>query len=164
MMEVWWWRWWKKKADRFQGCWRDRICRTWWLIRYVVDDVKRMCQRWLLGIWFRKQDEWGMLFFETRNRKEGTVSGKMPWPYWVSVTWTGDAYMKWAGVTWILRGVRNSESEVTQLCPTLCNPMDCSIPGSSVHGILQARVLEWVAISFSRGSSQPRDWTRVFHI
>ena len=40
-----------------------------------------------------------------------------------------------------------------QLCPTLCNPVDCSPPGSSVHGILQARVLEWVAISFSRGSS-----------
>ena len=53
------------------------------------------------------------------------------------------------------------ESEVTQSCPTLCNPMDCSPPGSSVHGILQARILEWVAISFSRGSSQPRDWTLV---
>ena len=44
-----------------------------------------------------------------------------------------------------------SESEVTQSCPTLCDPVDCSPPGSSVHGILQARVLEWVAISFSRG-------------
>ena len=46
----------------------------------------------------------------------------------------------------------------------LCNPMDCSLPCSSVHGILQARILEWAAISFSRGSSQPRDWTRVSHI
>ena len=43
-----------------------------------------------------------------------------------------------------------------QLCPTLCNATDCSPPGSSVDGILQARVLEWVAISFSRGSSRPR--------
>ena len=42
---------------------------------------------------------------------------------------------------------------VDQLCPTLCDPMDCSPPGFSVHGILQARILEWVAISFSRGSS-----------
>ena len=50
-----------------------------------------------------------------------------------------------------------SESEVAQSCLTLCDPMDCSPPGSSVHGILQARILEWVAISFSRGSSQPRD-------
>ena len=52
---------------------------------------------------------------------------------------------------------RETESEVAQSCPTLCNPMDCSLPGSSLHGILQARVLEWVAIAFSRGSSRPRD-------
>ena len=48
-----------------------------------------------------------------------------------------------------------------QLCPTLCNPMDCHPPGSSVHGISQARILEWVAISSSRGSSQPRDGTHI---
>ena len=52
---------------------------------------------------------------------------------------------------------------VTQLCPTLPSPMDYSLPGSSVHGIFWARVLEWVAISFSRGSSQPRDRTQVSH-
>ena len=50
---------------------------------------------------------------------------------------------------------------VSQLCPTLCNPMDCSPLGSSGHGILQARILEWIDISFSRGSSQPRDWTHI---
>ena len=44
-----------------------------------------------------------------------------------------------------------NESEVAQSCPTLCDPKDCSPPSSSVHGILQARILEWVAISFSRG-------------
>ena len=48
-----------------------------------------------------------------------------------------------------------------QLCPTLCNPMDCCMPGCSVHGILLARILEWVAMPFSRGSSWPRDWTWV---
>ena len=53
---------------------------------------------------------------------------------------------------------------VTQLCPTLHNPMDCSPPGSSVHGIPQARILQWVAIPFSRGSSRPRDQTQVSHI
>ena len=57
-----------------------------------------------------------------------------------------------------------NESEVAQSCPTLSDHMDCSPPGSSIHGILQARVLEWVAISFSRGSSQPRDRTRVSYI
>ena len=46
---------------------------------------------------------------------------------------------------------------VVQSCPTLCNPMDCSWPGSSIHGILQARILEWVVMPFSRGLSQPRD-------
>ena len=50
-----------------------------------------------------------------------------------------------------------SESEVAQSCSTLCNPMDYSLPGSSVQGIFQARILAWVAISFSRQSSQPRD-------
>ena len=74
-------------------------------------------------------------------------------------------------------------SEVAQLCPTLCDPMDCSLPGS-IHGIFQARILEWntiytrveyhlflyqeywrrIPISFSRGSSPPRDQTRVSHI
>ena len=48
-----------------------------------------------------------------------------------------------------------------QLCYTLCNPVDCNAPGSLVHGILQARILEWVAFSSSRGSSQPRDRTHV---
>ena len=55
-------------------------------------------------------------------------------------------------------------SKVVQSCPTLCNPTACRLPGSSVHGILQARVLEWVATSFSRGSSRPRDQTRVSSI
>ena len=54
--------------------------------------------------------------------------------------------------------------EVAQSCPSLWDPMDCSLPGSSLHGIFQARILEWVATSFSRGSSQPRDWTQVSHI
>ena len=55
-------------------------------------------------------------------------------------------------------------SEVIQSCLTLCDPMDCSLSGSSVHEIFQARVLEWIAISFSRGSPRPRKRTRVFRI
>ena len=50
---------------------------------------------------------------------------------------------------------------ISQSCPTLCDPMDSRPPESSVHGILQARILEWVSIPFSRGSSQPRDQTWV---
>ena len=62
-------------------------------------------------------------------------------------------------IHWILR-----PDHVAQSCPTLCDPMDCSLPGSSVHGIFQAIVLEWIAISFSSGSSRPRGRTRVSHI
>ena len=53
--------------------------------------------------------------------------------------------------------------KVAQSCPTLCNHMGCSPPGSSVHGILQVRILEWVAFPFSRGSSQPRDQSQLSH-
>ena len=53
---------------------------------------------------------------------------------------------------------------ISQLCPTLCNPMDYSPPDSSVYGILQARILEWVPVLFSRGSFQPRDPTQFSYI
>ena len=62
----------------------------------------------------------------------------------------------WKLTTW------SEESEsVAQSCPTVCDLVDCSPPGSSVHGILQARILEWVTIPFSKGSSQPRDQTHI---
>ena len=64
---------------------------------------------------------------------------------------------------WLIQ-VGVGESEVAQSCLTLCYPVEYSPPGFSVHGIFQARILEWVAISFSRGSSQPRDWTQVSRI
>ena len=56
-----------------------------------------------------------------------------------------------------------SSSSVSHSVMSLCSPMDCSPPGSSVHGILQARILEWIAIPFSRGSSWPRDQIQVSH-
>ena len=56
------------------------------------------------------------------------------------------------------------ESQAAQSCPILCDPMDCSPPGSSVRGILQERILEWVAVPSSRGSSRPRDRTQVSRI
>ena len=64
----------------------------------------------------------------------------------------GERKLSWAW-TWV---------KDAQSCLTLFEPMDYSLPGSSVHGILQAWILEWVAIPFSRGSSQPRNWTWVF--
>ena len=67
----------------------------------------------------------------------------------------GDVIM--ASKQWLLYFLPICGVEVTQSCPTLCDPMDCSLPGSSVHGISQARTLEWVVIPFSRSSSLPRD-------
>ena len=68
-------------------------------------------------------------------------------------------------ILWLVRTAEVEKwSEVTQSCLTLCDPVDCSLPGSSVHEILHARILEWVAISFSRESSRSRDWTLVFLI
>ena len=58
----------------------------------------------------------------------------------------------------------NDDAKSLQSCPTLCDFMDCSPPGFSVHGILQAILLEWVAISFSRGSSYPRDGTCISYL
>ena len=55
-------------------------------------------------------------------------------------------------------------AKLLHLCPTPFDPMDCSLPGTSVHAILQARMLEWVVIPSSRGSSRPRDWTHVSYV
>ena len=76
---------------------------------------------------------------------------------WILNNWTTrEGHFKLSMLS-VMLPVKESESLATQSCLTLWHPMDCSLPGSSIHGIFQARVLEWVAISFSRGSSQPRD-------
>ena len=72
--------------------------------------------------------------------------------------------LEWVAISWyyfLIMLLCLKSVLVTQSCLTLYNPMDCSPPGSPVHGILQARILEWVAISFSRGSYRPRDQTQV---
>ena len=55
-------------------------------------------------------------------------------------------------------------AQSTHSCLTLCDPVDCSLPGCSVHGIFQAGILQWVAISYSRGFSQPRDWRCISYV
>ena len=64
---------------------------------------------------------------------------------------------------YVYKGIK-SRSPALQSCETLWDHMDCSLPGSSVHGILQARILVWVAIPFSRGPSQHKDRTHVSHV
>ena len=73
----------------------------------------------------------------------------------------GGCLMQIHSALWGGGGSEVKWSEVAQSCPALCNLMDCSLSDSSVHGIFQARILEWVAISFSRRTSWPRDRTRV---
>ena len=87
----------------------------------------------------------------------------MPGPDLVAVL---GIYICWEtgcpGILYNTRGTEVRKSEhVTQSCPALCHPMDFSPLGSSVHGISQTRILEWIAVSYSRGSFQPRDWTLV---
>ena len=72
------------------------------------------------------------------------------------VTWGTGKVLRWL---MFVKGIAVGGGLVAQLCPTFCDPIDCSLPGSSAHGIFQARLLEWVAIYFSRGSFWPRDWT-----
>ena len=78
-----------------------------------------------------------------------------------SLAWAGGFFT--TSTTWeALSGIAAAAAAKSlQLCPTLCDPLDGSLPGSPVPGILQARILEWVAISFSRGSSRPRDQTHI---
>ena len=75
--------------------------------------------------------------------------------------WKKQKSSKKTSISDLLTMLIESESEFAQSCPTLCDPMDCNPPVSSVRGIFQASVLEWVAISFSRGSFQPRERTWV---
>ena len=121
----------------------------------------------MLGPWIKANWKWS-----NRRCKHQHFSNQ-----WTTMGWNGqlnsdDHYIYYCGqestrrnrVSIIVNKSPKCTSEVTQLCLTLCNPMDFSLQGSSVHGIFHARVLEWVAISFSRESSQLRDWIPVSHI
>ena len=91
--------------------------------------------------------------------KERTYSRKHSYTFllWVELCPLTPKFICWNCYT----QYHKSEVEVTQSCLTFCDPMDCSLPGSSVHGIFQARILELVAVPFSRGYSQPRDRIQV---
>ena len=87
-------------------------------------------------------------------RPHGWQPTRLPCP------WDSPGKKTGVGCHFLLQRMRvKSESDVAQLCPTLSDPMDCSLPGSSIHGIFQARVLEWVAIAFSN-----RDMLNVYQI
>ena len=124
------------------------------------------------------------IFFFLRNEILQTLVKTLSYPYSISLlslTW-GNSYLKVAVsvqyssyspahtlTTWILIIIYIyinicGYAKLLQSCPIFCDPMDCSPPSSSVHGILLARILEWVAIHSSWGSSQPRDLTQVSYV
>ena len=96
-------------------------------------------------------------------RPQGHLSSPTSWMR-NSMLWASEPCLVLTASFRVFSTLKESESEVAQSCPTLCDPMGCSPPGSSVHGISQARILEWAAIFFSRGSFRPRDRTIVFFI
>ena len=116
------------------------------ILKEIKLEYSLECFSWssnTLATWFKELTHWKRCeaWKDSGQGEKGKIEEEMiGWHHWLN---------------------GHSESEVTQSCPTLCDPMDCSLPGFSLHGIFQARVLEWVAISFSSGSSWPRDRTQV---
>ena len=108
------------------------------------------------------------LLYQRQAQVHLAKSCNLPHSLWTTI----DFFFSWPEHMWVhCRGpfydgiaVCVCACSVAQPCLTLCNPRDCKSPGSSVHGIFQARILEWVAISFSRGSSRPRDQTWVSYL
>ena len=111
-----------------------------------------------------KINKWDLIKFKSFWAAKKVINKMKRKPIWWHKTFANDMTNK--GLIRIsLKNLQTAhvalKVNVTQSCPTLCNPMDCSLPSSTIHGILQARRLEWFAISFSRWSSRPRDWTQV---
>ena len=97
----------------------------------------------------------------TKNGNPGLTQRKVLSKWWRGPPWWPSGSPCSSGDVGMIPGQGTKMPRESQSCPTLFDALDCSLPGSSVHGILQARILEWVAIPFSRGSSQPRDWILV---
>ena len=116
-----------------------------------------------MKLYFVRCPQWSHDLFKEKKKVKGNSYN----PVWPMLYWKYLAGIRKRRVgIWLILGIRvnvmgRKKMLISQSCPTLCDPMDCNPPGSSVHGILQARILEWVVIPFSRGSSQPRDWTQV---
>ena len=137
----------------------------------LIEGSEGACPRWHIG------KESACRFRRHKRLGFDPWVGKMPWrrkwqttPIFLPGTFCGQrslvGYSPWGSKQSDTTEQTSTEieSEVAPSCPALCNPVDYTPPGSSIHGIFQARVLEWGAISFSRGSSQPRDWNRASHI
>ena len=115
--------------------------------------------------WVRNKEVWLEKFSQMIPQEPVFLQWLLPSPMF-SMTWGKEVSAFWEGQLWLHRLINTLVLMCSdaQSCPVLCDAVDCSQPGSSVHGILQARILKRAAISSSRGSSQPRDWTCVSYI
>ena len=141
-----------RRIDGFElWCWK-RLLRVPWTARRSNQSIlKEISSEYLLeGLMLKlKLQYFGHLMQRTDSFEKTPMLGKIE-----GRRRRGQHRMRWLdGIMDSMDMKSQSESEVAQSCPTLCNPVGCSPPGTSVHGILQARILEWVAIFFSRGSS-----------
>ena len=102
-------------------------------------------------LWTKQAEECRLKYFREWENQGQNPQLRILYPAKVSFKEKGKIkHLNWASQCRLAKAVKKSESEVARSCRILCNPMNCSLSGSSVHGIFQARVLEWVAISFSR--------------
>ena len=150
-----------RRIDAFKlWCWR-RLLRVPWTARRLHQSIRKEInpEYSLEGPMLKLKLQYSGYLMQTATHWKRSYAGQ-DWRQ-EEKGMTEDEMVGWHH--W-LNGHEVKWSEIVQSCPTLCNPMDCSLPGSSVHRIFQARVLEWIAISFARGSSRPRNWTRVSHI
>ena len=111
---------------------------------------------------FISKETWRHLYLWTTVNEDKKEVGQI-WPLYNRSINVRQVCMIWPNLVYLL-SLSYEHAKSLQLCLTLCNPMDCSLPGYSVHGILQARILEWVAIPFTRGFSQPRDRAHISYV
>ena len=127
---------------------RDLLVRGFWLVQ--CGRITFLKQSFSMKIGDRNKKN-NATVEETYNQISSILSIPSPWTLWHSTCGLCSIYIVFA---WLC-------AHSLQSCPILCSPIDCSPPGSSVHEILQARILERVAMLSSRGSSQPKDWTHI---
>ena len=146
------------------------VAQTWWPPTYLELVFQSLREGWKRDLW---RNPWEKSILRMKEEDgEGDWAVREDVELWRTENfWKSMANSKHQMPSCVLKGIVHLPSVInfsvicvcvhTQLCQILHDPMDSSPPGSSVHGIFQARILQWVAISFSRGSSQARDWTHI---
>ena len=133
----------------------DPTCHSWETPHAPARIKDPTCLNWDLAQPINKQIQW--FFFKRKKAKSNGVIVKGL----NIIICSKISLLQNLWYLLIYRFKKVHRCSVTNSCLTLCHPLDCRPPGCSVHGISQAKILEWIAISYSRESSHPRDWTHV---